>query len=539
MKTSTKVAAIKIAAFALLAVFAVMGCTGEVELTSPDWNEYSKQFSSNKIGANSDYFDASDIIFVGNFNYVYPATDQTALDKEIYVIFPNESDFLRSTVTTAVLTPFMTFNTYTTPAKHVDALDSASSALSNVLYEFVRLQPDSTGYTRVYIRLNTVPDTSIIVANIDSTVFTYANGKKLGSGLWKGETGALRYDDGFTEITVTNCINPNPDTFIAPGGYWNGYAMFEINFGTGLFTTGTEQTVTVAEYNGYLTRQTDLDSVMTTLLGKLYLEQYNTATGGWTDVTGNPFSIIKNSGENTNEIELTFTPEDAVAYRVRASGVKYLELGPYDGVTQRVYVTGDTTNYNGNYAFLYETVYSNIRTCRITSTSSYTIPTTTIFSGNRRVQTDAQGKNVVLHYQINAITVTPFGESAGPVYLPSNAPSLDVFNKNFKFIYNKQPNSTTENSIVSLNASTIYSTVKIIKVEYKRSDYTPVTSDIVDEMVITLDPDYRYNPNGRKYLVLAPGFQYSDTTVKFGNYNNLNPIDGTYFLSFFSTILAF
>jgi hypothetical protein len=497
MKTTIKNAAR--AALTLITVsvalsVAVLSCNHEAKLSDIKWDDVNKQYDGSYTNALSLSINSVDT----SVN-----TNVTPPDLEVTLNFPNNADFLKSGgVTADSMKSFMSIYSFTDNATSGHP-SVQGAAISFELVGMERGDDDDT--TDVTIKLVNPSTDKNAVIKIDGTKFTFADGKKMDAN-GDSKQGEAIYDDLYLNVKV----DANTTTFIPPGkggSSWRFY-IYDITASTPSGPAGERTLFRVAEFDAYPTfydystypfiefpdAATIQTEVMTFLLPKLKLEKYNTSARNWEAATG----TFSRTG-TTEYFQLEFTPESLTHYRVKAKGMKQL------------------TTSSSYWGYIRNTVVSN----SVYWTHDYENQTNNswIDSGNSYKVTDSQGKNMVLHLVVKGIPLST--DISNPYYLPSAAPDLATFKKNFKIAYKK------EGGTPNLSTSTDIRYIDITDVKYKTSSYTLGTN--IDEIEITLDPNYK-ETSDQKYFVIAPGFKYSNNKIIFGDPSNLtNAIDGVPF----------
>lgn len=505
--------AIKITALAVITILSVLSCTQEVELSSRDWKGPNLKFDNT-------YTDLSDEgvpAFGGKTTITTPkATDR---DLELDIDFPNLADFLRpKNITTASLTKFMSIYVYTdnTTGKHPSVLGVT------VPYEYVRRQLMGN-YTRVTIKVDSLSSGKAVI-KIDATKYTFAGGKKMDRNN-DMIAGQAIYDDVYQAIN----INGGGVGFVAKGlGAAQSYgSSLTLSINAFAIPSPTnivgEKTINVASVSGFDTALTDYasvrDAITPLLAGKFKFQKYNASKDDWDTATG---TIAQNPG--TPDIQLKFTADNLGIYRIKAEGLEQLTISEYWEAKQKIKVA-----YPGIPAtFLRKVIETNFVYC-IDGGNDYT--TSSIpFNAASYYKSDSQGRNVVLYLVVNSLSV-----GGNPYYLPTSAPSLSEFKKNFKIAYSTS--DSILNSVAAIQAANDVQYIDIKGVKYGISNRIPGAN--TNEIEITLDPSYRINNAGTRYLFVAPGFKYNTEKLLFGDYDNLTyVVDGAHFFKF-NSILPF
>jgi hypothetical protein len=159
--------AIKLIALALVAVFAVVSCAPELELSSRNWTERTANQDTTKfsIGAS--------LPLVSTNNLVVPFNNPG--DREVVITFPAAADVLRQSNTNiaARMMEFANFHVYT------QATADAPGILGEAQpYSFIR-RAASGGNVAITVRLNASPSAHLVFV-VDADKYTFANGRKVG-----------------------------------------------------------------------------------------------------------------------------------------------------------------------------------------------------------------------------------------------------------------------------------------------------------------------------------------------------------------------
>ena len=533
--------AIKIAALAMIAVLCVLSCTQEVKLTGQDWAATNK-------GIDPELYDFSTPGFAQPYfdwdgaNAVTFGTEDP-LDREFYFYVPLKADFVKAFANqseneinnyyTAELKKFLNFYTFT----H----DSGEPYNTSVLGTGINYTVSKTVYSGIRVEFtirfttNFDPEPSpptfpMVVAKIDGTKYSFGNGKKLDMNN-DNISGESPYDDMYQTLSVSGA---STTTFVPPGGDNNWHFQLGLNHDLTYLTddpSANERTFEVASFWGfgidYFVDEDTRDAVIATLISKLKLQKFDISTDTWVNASG---AVFEQEASAPNFIEMTFTPQDTVAYRVVASGMENLTLGNHFGAVQKVFVNSNSTYGD---AFNRDFITSEVQVWRNnTDFINRTAAQTPLVGANSYYTSNSEGKEVVLHLKVNSIDDT----NGDPFYLPAAAPSLEQFNKNFKIVFSSNIGAAT--SISNVLGFNNLQFIDIVDVKYNTNRYTDMALDPLpkDEITLTLDPNYLLNTGGTKYLLLAPGFKYASNEIRFGNYEYLSPFDGTHYFENYRAI---
>lgn len=537
---------IKFAAVAVITAVALFSCgVPEVETPKRNSKEVYAQYNPAQVGGTGSKLDYL-------INYGLPTIDNDDLEvsgttdkqKELTVNFPPEADVLRKSTNAEIeseLKKFLSFWTFTNPTgsttfgRDYSTLGSAEATTYTVVSRVAGVNK-----TRITIRLATVP-TSNLVAKFNDK-FTYSGGYKV--NLANPDAGSPVYGDFYLPIWLNDAPGSGPiainDTFYSgydlgywghkAGGHQNWYStVYDIYDGT--FTAPATQVAVGAFFIGNIYSGSDpvfiaeVKKIYEEFIPKIELQKLDgskwvkdsTATIKYLDNTDPLFP----SGGDVG-LYAVFTPSDLTAYRVAANGVANLQTsGEYYGQKQKISVG----SFSHPATYFHDTVvgqpgwYYDPDKNVTGNFSTYIVGGPTGFE----ITSDKNGLNVVLKIRFDPIPADDIftGIPAAESWLKETI-DLATFKKYFK--------------IAGSNASGITGTgfddpniyfVGIKKVE-TRSRYTDAAAKR-DELVITLDPSYRYNSSGDKTLFIGGlDFQlFSDSKVFFGDLSNWKyAIDG-------------
>jgi len=519
MKTAAKIATLALAA-ALIAVLAA--CLPEAELTSPDWGTVQSEYNPGYgVGNVVDQSLMRPVVATvsGNSLPNPSSTPSSASAAYVKITFPKGADVLQASNGTQIetrLKSFLKFYDYTTPT-------GASTFDPDILgneytYSFVRRTAGVNGGAAIEIKFdsfNTLPTGRRLVAKIDETRYTFYGGLKLNM-----DDPDFLPTDLYTSIAVSGSSQAN---FVAAVDRRWSLAIANITGGGSYTTTPAQQNnITVATLTinaprtlggdpsptpGHLnTARLDiLDSVK----NKIRVEKYEPATRRWTDF---PVSFTT---VNSGLIRFTYNPTDVTAYRVKATGVRNLTTdAEYGGVRQKIFVTGTiyTTDYSTQSYKGYsrnEVVGQPVFWYQSGSGGREVQSSFAVASNGLRVQSDINGKNVVLWLKTAGISSS---------YFQQTSYNIAYFNRHFKIGCLRNPNGTTS----ALNATSMFDSaaefIPIRAVEVVSSD-TSANTITNDELKITLDPNYTYDSTAQKSLLISPDIKlFTNNRIEFGNY---------------------
>jgi len=507
---------IKITALAIITVLALLACTPEIEMTQRDFTEIrdGKNPKYDNIYSNSHvpYIDSNKIY------YRIPPLTLAEKDKELDIYFPDNADILDKEITTAALKAFLSIYTFTTD-KSNPLETKASVKETDINFEYVRrvkygngngTNIYSNGICEVVIKLETVPNKPFVV-KIDATKYTFANGLKLDTNN-NGITGEAIYDDIYKEIQPNGAASS--PSFIGQTIDIKLNIVAELTNNTNPMAAQdiTIATLEIDNYYSSANLKKQNKDVIEALMSKIKLQKYNPDKKTW-DTTGTVKAVDSNPSDTVNgnwSLAVNVSPQAGDIYRAYATDMNNLTTTiDFLGIKQKIRVSGGYIYNQSYYKYTYKTVIS---TPLQLSGSTVIIPETLLPIRDYLVSSDATGKNVKLEIYFNSIP-----SNNGVRWLKK----LDTatFKKNVKLVYN--PNSPS--SSINLSTSTKLDALVFIPIKdvsYDDKDrFGSTTTPGMNRITITLDPSYQLSQNKDRAItfLLAPGFQYDDPSIVFGD----------------------
>jgi len=561
IKTFAAIAALT--AFALFSA-ALFSCEPEVETPSRSIGEAFAQYSPSQIGYGTGVtpVTAASINITGRL--ISPAVVET--DKDLTITFPKQADVLRESNANMenALKKFLSFHTYTNPTSPAIGKDHSDVSDTPITYKFISRSAGLNSNT-VTIRLDSLP-TQNFVAKFNQN-FTYGGGYKIDFTGNNYASSSPIYDDLYKQLNVTGATTvvgdfvkkghqgwnivvgditapPGGSSFTTPLAFPLAYSVFSLNTNLG----GGDYTTLPAENRKLLDEFKDK--------AKFELQKWDGSA--WVKDTTEIRYITAPSTSpsvSTSDYYVVFTPVDLTAYRIVATNAANLQTnGEYYGQPQKITVRGgDVTRSN----FFHNTVagdagfFVDTDKHRKLNLSGY------IVSGGSEVTSDKDGLNVVLTIRFKAIEIGD-GGTLGVASIPASKTwlkqtiDLAEFNKNFKIVGSQGDTPTSgginnsydvfDDSSHPLKKGVFF--VNITKVETRSSPATTGTD--LDELVITLDPSYRYNDvstASATKAILIGGldakwlYNLSDDKITFGGFSSWGTtINGVKYWDFGGTI---
>lgn len=572
------------AALALMAALAIISCpVPEAELTDPNWGELFSDFDIGLLGnANNPAdteieFTVNGLAFSSSTNLTIITFPQfvSGLDpakREIRIEFPVDADILRKSNSEiqAELAKLISFHTYELNPGGGSQDDSVASTVSSTrafdfTFERREMIPDGAGKKEIIvIKIPDDAERDNCLMRLNLNAYTYSNGNRVD---WVGDNGRAVASDGtfytskYHYVTFTGASTANEPGFSAPANkYWE-LSVYAPDFDDGDSVDGDDITwedLRVADFSIFTTTTKAAEyqeEILNTLVGNFRLERFNFSSNSWVRVTGVTFSVDADATEAWVQID-SITPEKYTPYRVVMSGAAYLKTtASYYGGRQTIQVlalggsvhgTDGGAIFNGNEAF---GAVSQIKKNEdlVFHTGPIMAPDT---DPAYMVTADKNGRNVVLHLKFLPIIDDDVGTSPHNYsFLPMAFADMAAFNRNFKIAYRP-----LDEMHFDPTEEVVY--IRIAKVVPKSSfeDYDtptwlgagltidPDNLNPWDTLEITLDSSYTYNPEGVKFLFIAPhsgaaGFRYQDDNIRLGNYDNWDEvIGGQYFFETYGEI---
>jgi hypothetical protein len=500
----------KIAVLAVIAALIIPACENSVSLSDPDWDVARAQFDMEKIGT-------ADVDTANNYlpTFSEPTglnVGATTTNKVVIITFANnalKADVLKETDLGEVekkLKEFLSFN-------------SISLTTSGTPYAFSALNP-STDW-KVIAKNNTSIDVSLdfltpsisdnIIPVILGEKYTYAGGKKVdidGDNVAGDPTYDIHYAPA---LTVTGATS---STYVAPG-----QKDWTLTIPALSGSTLGEQTVNISYTAAIGTDDAARDTILSALAGKFTLQKLTrTATESkWENVAAAAYD------STANTLGFKFTPGDLSIYRIIASGVKNVTTdAAYYGVKQKIKfaIAGGTATLAkdtiaGDGGVYYD---STAHSHAMAGGSGYTSPAV-------RYESDAFGKNVIVHIYFS---------NMGTLYSTNGLKSVtsDIITKNVKIAYRVGTTST-----ISATYDNSWEDIRFIGIKEGKVVNSPLSSGtaVLNEVVLTLDPDYKVDTSKSKYIFLSPALGFADVNnSSFYNYSNWGYAEGT--VTFFEVL---
>lgn len=539
MKTAAKIAA-------LMLIAVLTACVPEAELTDRDWGDLRSKNDpgygiSNGVYGNQASYVPVITITSGTSPLPIPTrTNPNSWDMDI--AFVKEADVLQAGNGNSILArlkSFLTFHTFTVGTGAFDA-DTIDDGVYD--YDFVRRTAAINGGATVTIRfkeLNTVPNGKSLVAKINPANYTFSGGCRLNlddPDFSPTSTGTPT-NGLYKAFQVTG--GPAANTFVPPGDRrWTLAISNIVPPSNGEFSGSPSQqnNITIATLSGVTVLRgtaTDAQAVQTIILNRvkegIRLEKYEPATKRWGIIDSNPLPVYDvNVTASAAIIRVTYTPADLTAYRVRATGLRnFTTENAYGGVQQKIVVSATMNSANNA-----TTTYKGYSRNEVTgqpgfwrNTANRSVQTSLAMpASGLRVQSDTNGKNVVLWLKTSSVG-TP------ATYLKSSF-NLAEFNRHFKIGYIQN----TDGSTSALTTASMFNPevkfIAIRAVEVTSSDNSGPNVN-ADELKITLDPNYTYQQNQPKSLLMSFGASTpfftlnSSNNIIYGSFANWDKeIDG-------------
>jgi hypothetical protein len=564
---------VKFTAFAAVLALFALSCAPEVELTGRDWSEWNSQHNAKLTDNRND--DTKYIPTIDSYGYktgrntASPA-DQSQLplpgteglvdeDRELTLEFPAEADFLKASNDKLLseMKKFMTIYTYKNPVPGNTALDEQyvlSTKGTDIEYEFVkRVNGSDTGL--VTIRLTSL---AALPSSQPSTEPTTGAVIKIDGGKYKvngngldvdndGKAGEAVYDDAYVEIDVTS----HNDDYEAPNG--NGALQLTIgSVGSGTsptsFNSGTASRVfQIASISGdfigdgYPTsaagskenerRKTILEG----LAPKFKVQKFNEATGKWDD-TGAAITYENTLGGSGTGVttaaygtlNAALTVEHLSIYRIYASGLKGIKTAGLaelnGGVEKKISITNNnpvasTSEKMGlrEDKFISANAgYYNGDTLSVDATSIYDDTVASPLQSVEVYTYDNAGKKATVKILLSPITV-----SGSKYFVKEEA---DLFKKYLRIAY--VPTSGAPASLTAITDPNV-AFLKITDVQFERVNDPGTTDHAFTRVILTIDSNLKVTDNPSFTFLLAPGFEYTSTSIRFGDFTAIDTvIDG-------------
>jgi hypothetical protein len=487
---------IKFTALALIAVFAVVSCAPELELTNRDWKALTQDWDTSKLS-----------ISRGTLPTITGGTTLTRND-EITIFLQREADAARlpNAQIVAEMTKFAKFFNFT----NNDTAPIISTLGTEINYEFVRRESATNGYN-ITVRLLTAP-TNRIVFRVIASEYTFANGNKLGQ--WDITSSGLNERDTFTQISPFE-LPPTPILWAGIANYgiialstnnFTGGAAIEVGSGTYDFTVATILDSAIG--STFVVTDTNRADVLNQLSSNIRLEKWNATTKRWESENATfevrlPVGVVDPTSSN---LVMRYTPGSAFAsYRLIAD--KLDNLSVTTGTTSRkVRVNGsfEPTQVIGTYHHI--PVLTTAGQSHYFVDGSFVRPFPLTIN---HVEFGQDGRNVRL-----IIRAAPIAHETGTHYLGNM--TLTNINNFVKIAY--APDGTTLSTFATIGGRNDISFINIVSAEIRSSFYTAGSDR--DELILTLDPTYKIN-NLPKTIMIGPGFAYGNDRIIFGDYSNI------------------
>lgn len=533
---------IKFAAIAVITAIALFACVPEVEITGRDAKEVYAQYSPAQLGNTT--VNAPSIL---SPSFTFPLSDAPAA-KELVIRFPVQADVLRKSNSQieGALKKFLTFHIYTTSATLKPGDTSALDAAPITDYEFVS-RAAGLDTTDITIRLKTVPAKNF-VARFNQK-YTHSNGYKYDFNTSRASSSPI-YGDIFQQIFVTGIGVDNTGVGDFIKSEHRGWVLTVGNITNGalpLAAGATQVPVRVfTDYIGFGNSGTDPTELATArkalldeLAGKAKFEVQKWDGSNWVkdaaeikylDATTTPVSP---GGDGYYAL---ITPVDLTPYRIAAtSAANLVTNNVYFGQKQKVSVQSSVLPTAATY---YRNTVAGNPGYWYDNTKRFELDFDYYYDGYE-VTSDKNGLNVVLKIWVNPIQAGPYTLGTETLTLTDDVwlkdtIDLAAFKKNFKIVgANLAPNITNMTSIES-QRTLFFVEIKDVKTGSR------TTADKRDELIITLDPSYKYNASStlyssRKNIIIGSldSQLYANDKFTFGDHTNWTyAIDGVTYWKF-------
>jgi hypothetical protein len=560
MKTMIKAAFAATALVTVLALAAI-SCAPDAELTARDWSEYNSQHNAKLTDNLNDDTVVPEVTGYGyktdrdkaspNDEDQLPLSNTQDLvpeDSELVITFPAEADVLKVSNDKLLgeLKKFMSFYTYITPTPATNEEQYVVSAIGTELaYEFVkRVNRAATGNTSdplkgeagadITIRLTSLPPgpqpgtgpTTGVVMKINGKYKVNGNGLDLDDD---GKAGETVYDDYYEDLTVLS----HSDTFIPPTD--SGPLVLSIgavgtsgaNSFTGANTVSKTFTIATLDGDGIADSGTDTNytgrhkTILEALIPQFKVQKFNDATGKWVDVP-EATAAIKYANA---QLETTFSVEHLSIYRLYASGLKGLKTSGladlYGGAEKKIAISGSFPNTTESlridtYISDNAGYYNNDTLLSVDASSIYDVTVSPPLKSVELYTYDNAGKKATVKILLSPITV-----GSSKYFVKEEA---DLFKKYLRLAYVISGGKAT--SLSSIDDDNI-AFLKITDVQFERVNDPGTTDHAYTRVILTIDSNLKVTDSPSFTFLLAPGFEYGSTAIRFGDFTAIDTvIDG-------------
>lgn len=533
---------IKFAAIAVITAIALFACVPEVEITGRDAKEVYAQYSPAQLGNTT--VNAPSIL---SPSFTFPLSDAPAA-KELVIRFPVQADVLRKSNSQieGALKKFLTFHIYTTSATLKPGDTSALDAAPITDYEFVS-RAAGLDTTDITIRLKTVPAKNF-VARFNQK-YTHSNGYKYDFNTSMASSSPI-YGDIFQQIFVTGIGVDNTGVGAFIKSEHRGWVLTVGNITNGalpLAAGATQVPVRVfTDDIGFGNSGTDPTELATArkalldeLAGKAKFEVQKWDGSNWVKDAAE----IKYLDATTTPVPpgvdgyyALITPVDLTPYRIAAtSAANLVTNNVYFGQKQKVSVQSSVLPTAATY---YRNTVAGNPGYWYDNTKRFELDFDDYYDGYE-VTSDKNGLNVVLKIWVNPIQAGSYTLGTETLTLTDDVwlkdtIDLAAFKKNFKIVgANLAPNITNMTSIET-QRTLFFVEIKDVKTGSR------TTADKRDELIITLDPSYKYNASStlyssRKNIIIGSldSQLYANDKFTFGDHTNWTyAIDGVTYWKF-------
>jgi len=534
-KYTLPVKAISLIALAVITVFAAVSCAPpEVELGDFDWSAINEQNDPARNGGENiggkTVAQLTPSAYWDDYTYSKDSSGNdttTIVELEVYIVFPDNADVLRSEITKTALS-FISFHSFT---KATTAL--TEDKLGDEIPFEVERRTGNYVYVKLTTSINTASAYSDIVMKIDGKGYTF-NGIRVDVD----QNGKFEdvYDDLYVNITLPNGTGAKATGFVRPGQQTsNGFDIYltpDINSVTtataspsvgtfefvGTATATTSNTLRIVNV-GY---STNADAAIAKAWNDYYKDVGDTLARGiklqklsgesWTDVkTAEYVGKDDNANIQGRIVFKAITFDHLATYRIVWQGSAYTETAnAYYGVKQRLYISNGYTAYNSSYPNdPYDKPAVRYTRTEVVGGASLTVVITDkeitpvnsnvdIFIGagdnfGAKVSADSydvDNRNVVVKIELTA------NNQYGRQFF-WNSVSLDAFKKSFQIVYSLSGyvdyTAITTSNIINAK-DLVYVDVQAIsfKDELDPRPVAPAPSGD-NVLYITIDPNFQFN----------------------------------------------
>jgi hypothetical protein len=548
------------AAIAVITAFALFACADpEIETPSRSISDAYANYNPAQLGGGTTVTFPTITYANGGTSLVINATPAAESDRDLLITFPAQADVLRQSNANMenALQKFLSFNFFTTPdLTGTVGIGEYFSKVEGTAATYTFVSREGLNGRIIRIRLDTIP-TSTFVAVFNEN-YTYGGGYKVNL-ISNTNSKTPVYGNGYQQIDIstTTTTTLTQKTFVKGGHQgWSitvgdidkSFNLLPGNQNLPLSATITKVAFPAFTLNAtsYLTNvnpapadpQAKRKELLDEFKDKFSLEKFGPDSKNWVPATEGEIKYFNAAeiaasaatidGLGSEGYYAVFTPADLTAYRIAVNGAANLETkDAYYGQKQKINVI--TTTTTGGY--FHDKVYSEAGFWYDTVKHDY-IHLPPIAS--TEVTSDGDGLNVVVKLVFTSIT--PTGGGMG-IYLNSDI-TTETFKKYFKIVGDagNVSNSATANpgtagaaggngnkgqtaNTVTFTGTKAYLVgIKDVKIGTSSDEDT----NILNEIVITLDPSYRLQTGAGNVKNFAIGglheFQlYKDNNITFSD----------------------